>query len=87
MNTEKALRNLRLAIYTPMIFGVVLLGLDFLSRTSDTLPDFNRLFSIMTPTQTVGGFLLFLGINTHAYFLAYQKSLGKRTMKTPRTIG
>ena len=77
MKTDKALRNLRLAIYTPMIFGVLLLGLDFLSRTSDSLPDFNRLFSIMTPAQTVGGFLLFLGINTYAYFVAYQKSLGE----------
>lgn len=78
METDKALRNLRLAIYTPMIFGVVLLGLDFLGMTSDSLPDFNRIFSIMTPMQTVGGFLLFLGINTYAYFVAYRKSLGKK---------
>ena len=61
-----------------MIFGVLIIGLGFLSRTSDTMPDFNTLFSVMSPTQTVGGFLLFLGINTYAYFVAYEKSLGEK---------
>lgn len=78
MNTEKALRNLHLAIYTPIVFGVLFLGLDILCRNSDTLPDFNRLFSIMTPMQTAGSLLLIWGINTHAYFVAYKKSLGKK---------
>ena len=76
MKTEKALRNLHLAIATPMILGVLFLGLDFLSQNSDTLPDFNRLFSIMTPMQTAGGLLLVVGINTYAYFVAYRKRLG-----------
>lgn len=75
MNSEKAFRNLRLAIYTPIVIGVFFLGLDFLAQNSDTLPDFNRLFSIMSPMQTVGGLLLFLGINTYSYFVAYQKTI------------
>lgn len=78
MKTEKALRNLRLAIYTPIIFGVVLLGLDFLGMTSDSLPDFNRLFSIMTPMQTIGGLLLVFGIEILTFFIAYRKSLGEK---------
>ena len=78
MKTEKALRNLRLAIYTPMVLGILFLGLDFLGQNSDTLPDFNRLFSIMTPMQTAGGLLLVMGINTYAYFAAYRKSLGEK---------
>ena len=78
MKTEKALRNLCLAIYTPMVLGILFLGLDFLSKNSETLPDFNRLFSIMTPMQTAGGLLLFVGINTYAYYVAYRKSLGEK---------
>ncbi len=78
MKTDKALRNLRLAIYTPIVLGVLFLGLDFLGMTSDTLPDFNRLFTIMTPMQTAGGLLLVVGINTCACFAAYRKSLDKK---------
>ena len=77
MKTEKALRNLRLAIYTPIIFGIMLLGLDLLSRTSDYPIRLNWLFSRMTPIQVTGSFLLFMGINTYAYFVAYRKSLGE----------
>ena len=78
MKTEKALRNLRLTIVTPIYLGILLLVLDFFGQYSDTLPDFNRLFSIMTPLQTAGGLLLFVGINTYAYFAAYRKSLGEK---------
>ena len=78
MKTEKALRNLRLTIVTPIYLGVLFLGLDFLSQNSDTLPDFNRLFSIMSPMQTAGGLLLVVGINTYAYFAAYRRSLGEK---------
>ena len=78
MKTEKALRNLRLTIVTPIYLGILFLGLDFLGQNSDTLPDFNRLFSIMTPMQTVGGLLLVMGINTYAYFAAYRKSLREK---------
>ena len=78
MKTDKALRNLRLAIYTPMVLGILFLGLGFLAQNSDTLPDFNRLFSIMTPMGTAGGLLLIVGIEIYAYFIAYQNSLGEK---------
>ena len=78
MKTEKALRNLRLTIVTPIYLGVLFLGLDFLSQNSDTLPDFNRLFSIMSPLLTAGGLLLVVGIITYAYFAAYRRSLGEK---------
>lgn len=78
MKTEKALRNLRLTIVTPIYLGVLFLGLDFLAHNSDTLPDFNRLFSVMTPMGTAGGLLLVVGINTYAYFAAYRRSLGEK---------
>ena len=77
MNNEKQLRNLRLAIYTPIVLGIAFLGLDFLCQNVDTLPDFRKLFTIMTPMQTAGGLLLFLGINTYSCFVAYKKSLGE----------
>ena len=78
MKTNNTLRNLRLAIYTPMIFGAVLLGLDLLGRISDYPISLNWLFSRMSPMQVTGGSLLFLGINTYAYFVAYKKSLGEK---------
>ncbi|HMO51603.1 MAG TPA: hypothetical protein PKE26_13365 [Kiritimatiellia bacterium] len=77
MKTDKALRNLRLAIVTPMILGVLFFGLDFIGQTSGALPDFNRLFSIMTPMQTAGGLLLVVGTETYACFVAYRKALAK----------
>ena len=75
MKTEKALRNLRLAIYAPIVIGLLLFALDFMGQTSGLLPDFNRLFSMLTPMQTVGGLLLVFGLEIRTFFVAYKKSL------------
>lgn len=75
MNQEKALSNLRKAIYAPVVIAILFLLLDFIVQTNESFPDFNRLFSIMTPLQTLGGLLLIFGLTTVCSFHAYLKAI------------
>jgi len=75
MKSEKALANLKKSIYAPIILAIIFLILDFMGQTTESFPDFNRLFSIMTPLETIGGLFLVFGLTTVGTFHLYLKTL------------
>ena len=77
--TDVALRNLRVGgIYTPIVFGILFLGISPFFNMLDASGELNSKYNdSFGTTQTTGGVLLFLGVNTYIYFKRYTKALKK----------
>lgn len=77
--TQKALRNLKMGIYTPILFGLLFIlsnpVLNFVDQSGDLAVRYDEFFSIGSTSRVVGGMLLFWGLNTLVYFSKYTKSL------------
>jgi hypothetical protein len=81
-DTKKALRNLKVGgIYTPICFGILLLGIDqalkLIDSSGSLANEFNSLSFYNPPTVAIGGVLLFFSINTYIYFQRYLNELKK----------
>ena len=81
MKSDKALSGLKKAIYTPVVLAVLMLLLDFIGQANESFPDFNRLFSIMSPMQTIGGLALIFGMTTIGSFHSYLKVLKQENLE------
>jgi hypothetical protein len=80
--TEKALRNLKVGgIYTPIIFGIIFISMNFMLNSFDPSGDLAQKFSNLPfyhpPSTAIGGMLIFWGINTLIYFNQYVKEVKK----------